>query len=73
MNVSRKLKFGVLGCSRVAGRGVVPAILNSAFSELGIIAGRSPEEAKEFGAQFGCGSFWTYEDVLKSDVDVVYF
>ncbi len=72
MNTSRKLKFGVLGCSRVAERGVVPAVLKSDFAELGMIAGRSPEEARVFSAQFGCSSYGTHEDVLKSDVDVVY-
>jgi predicted dehydrogenase len=34
------LKFGIISCSRIAKRSVIPAILKSEFIELGIIGSR---------------------------------
>tara|TARA_B100000029_G_scaffold133373_1_gene127426 strand:- start:1995 stop:3029 length:1035 start_codon:yes stop_codon:yes gene_type:complete len=67
------LKFGVIGCSRIAKRSVIPAIIKSEFAELEIIGSRSIDKAKEFANEFNCEKFGTYEDVISNNsVDVVY-
>ena len=67
------LKFGIIGCSRIAKRSVIPAIQKSEFAELEIIGSRSTDKAKEFANEFNCEKFGTYEDVISNDsVDIVY-
>ena len=67
------LKFGIIGCSRIAKRSVIPAIIKSEFAELEIIGSRSTDKAKEFAKEFDCKKFGTYEDVISDNsVDVVY-
>ena len=67
------LKFGIIGCSRIAKRSVIPAIMKSQFAELEIIGSRSTDKAKEFSKEFNCKKFGTYEDVISDDsVDAVY-
>jgi len=69
----KPLKFGIVGCSRIAKRSVIPAILKSEFAELEIIGSRSTDKAKEFAKEFNCKKFGTYEDVISDDsVDAVY-
>ena len=48
MNKLNRLKFGIIGCSRIAKRSVIPAILKSEFAELEMIGSRTLEKAKEF-------------------------
>src|SRR3989344_2256610 len=72
MMPSKKIRFGVLGCSRIAKRSVLPALANSPHVELVMIASRSGANAKECSKQYGCDS-GGYEDVLQNeDVDAVY-
>ena len=67
------LKFGIIGCSRIAKRSVIPVIQKSEFAELEIIGSRSPDKAKEFASEFNCKKFGTYDDViLDESVDAVY-
>ncbi len=67
------LKFGIIGCSKIAKRSVIPAILESKFAELEIIGSRTSEKAKEFANEINCQKFGTYEDVISNDdVDAVY-
>jgi len=69
----KPLKFGIIGCSRIAKRSVIPAIIKSEFAELEIIGSRSTDKAKEFASKFNCEKFGSYEDVISDDsVDVVY-
>lgn len=69
----KKIRFGVIGCSRIAKRAAIPALLDSPFAELVMVGSRSPEHARVFAEQFGCASYGTYEDVLgNKDVDAVY-
>lgn len=68
----QKLKFGVIGCSKIATSSVVPAILKSNYSELKIVGSRSKQKAESFAKKFSCPNFGSYQDVLDSDVDVVY-
>ena len=67
------LKFGIIGCSRIAKRSVIPAIIKSEYAELEIIGSRSTDKAKEFASEVNCEKFGTYEDVISDDsVDAVY-
>ncbi len=68
----QKLKFGVIGCSKIAESSVVPAILKSNYSELKIVGSRSKQKAESFSKKFSCTNFGSYQDVLDSDADVVY-
>lgn len=73
INLSRKIKFGVLGCSRIAKKTMLPALNSSEIAELTMIGSRSPEKAKKYCEEFRCDSYGTYEDVLKNkDIDVIY-
>ena len=67
------LKFGIIGCSRIAKCSVIPAIIESEFAKLEIIGSRSTDKAKEFAKEFDCEKFGTYEDVISDDsVDAIY-
>ena len=67
------LKFGIIGCSRIAKRSVIPAILKSEFAELEMIGSRTQEKSKEFANEFNCKKFGTYDDVISDDsIDAVY-
>ena len=73
MRTMEPLKFGIIGCSRIAKRSVIPAIIKSEFAELEIIGSRSTDKAKEFASEFKCEKFGTYEDVISDDsIDAVY-
>ena len=73
MSKMEPLKFGIIGCSKIAKRSVIPAILKSEFTELEIIGSRSSDRAKEFVNEFNCKKFGNYEDVISdSSVDAVY-
>ena len=67
------LKFGIIGCSRIAKRSVIPAITKSEFAEIEMIGSRSNDKAKIFSNEFNCKKYGTYEDVISDDsIDVVY-
>ncbi len=69
----KPLKFGIIGCSRIAKRSVIPAIKKSEFAELEIIGSRSTDKAKKFASEFNCEKFGSYNDVISDNsVDVVY-
>ena len=68
-----KIKFGIIGCSRIAKRSFIPAIIKSEFAEIEIIGSRSIDNAKTFSNEFDCKKYGTYEDVISDDsVDAVY-
>ncbi len=68
-----KVRFGVIGCSRVALKGMLPALRDSELAELVMIGSRDPEKAKEVGTQFGAKKWGTYEEVLKDkELDAIY-
>ena len=67
------LKFGVIGCSRIAKKTMLQAINKSEIAELVMIGSRSSEKAGEYCRMFNCDSYGTYEEVLKNkDIDAVY-
>lgn len=71
--MTRKIKFGIIGCSRISDSSTIPAILESPYAELEFVGSRSISKAKKFAVKFGCKKYGKYEDVLKDDkVDAVY-
>ena len=68
-----KIRFGVIGCSTIAKKSTIPAILTDKNSTLGMIGSRSIGKAKKFAKEFSCSEFGNYDDVLKNDsIDAVY-
>ena len=73
MNKLNPLKFGIIGCSRIARKSVIPAILKSEFAELEMIGSRTIEKSKEFSKKFNCKKNGTYDDVIFDDsINAVY-
>ncbi|MEK7465638.1 MAG: Gfo/Idh/MocA family oxidoreductase [Patescibacteria group bacterium] len=68
-----KVKFGVIGLSRIALKRMLSAIGSSEYSELSMVGSRNSEKAKEVAAQFGADKWGTYEEVLENkDIQAVY-
>mgnify|MGYP003675745652 CR=1 FL=1 len=65
------MKIGVLGCSSIARRMILPAIRESKYFTLSAVASRSPEKAASYAQLFDTQSY-TYDELLKSDVDAIY-
>ena len=71
--MTKKIHFGVIGCSRIAHLSTIPAIIKSKNSELHIIGSRDINRSKKFANHFKCKNFGTYEDIIENDdVDAVY-
>ena len=69
----KKLRFGIIGCSRIAESSVIPAILTSKHAELEMIGSRNIKKSKQFANKFKCNKFGNYDDVLENEnVDIVY-
>jgi dTDP-3,4-didehydro-2,6-dideoxy-alpha-D-glucose 3-reductase len=69
----KKIRFGIIGCSKIADRSLLPAIINSDFAELEIIGSRDIEKAEKFANKFKCKNFGTYDDVIDGkNVDAIY-
>lgn len=70
--MSRIKRIAVLGCSAIAKRSVIPAILKSGRFDLAYAASRSKEKGGEFAKLFGCAPC-SYDDIVeKKDIDAVY-
>lgn len=66
------VRFGVLGCSAIAWRRTLPALLAQPATTVTWVASRDPEKAKRFAAEFDCGAT-DYAGLLeRDDVDAVY-
>ena len=72
MSEHKKISIGVLGCSRVAKKYFLPYVKSSEFVDLGFIGSRSLERAQQFAKEYGVAKFGSYEDVINSNVDIVY-
>jgi len=73
VNKLNPLKFGIIGCSRIARKSVIPAILKSEFAELEMIGSRTIDKSKEFSTEFNCKKNGTYDDVISDDsINAVY-
>ena len=68
-----KIKFGIIGCSSIAKKSTIPAIISNKNSTVEIIGSRSITKAKTFAKEFDCNEFGNYDDVLKNkNIDAVY-
>jgi D-xylose 1-dehydrogenase (NADP+, D-xylono-1,5-lactone-forming) len=68
-----KIRFGIIGCSSIAKKSAIPAILNSKNSTLEMIGSRTLNKSKKFAKEFSCNEFGTYNDVLENNnIDAVY-
>lgn len=65
------IKIGILGCSSIAQRMVIPAIINSQEFVLAGVASRSSSKAASFAQTFETTAH-TYEGLLSEDIDAVY-
>jgi xylose dehydrogenase (NAD/NADP) len=68
-----KIRFGIIGCSSIAFRSVIPAIKDVRLAKLEMIGSRSLGKAKRFSQEFSCEKFGHYEDILENkNIDAVY-
>jgi predicted dehydrogenase len=71
--MQKKIRFGIIGCSRIAESSTVPALLGSQYAELVHVGSRTSEKAEKFAKRFKCKKYGTYHDVLADgDVAAVY-
>ena len=71
--MKQKIRFGVLGCSTIAEKSMIPAIKNSANAQLHMIGSRSDKKASIFSKKFSCKLHGDYDEVLENDqIDAVY-
>lgn len=72
--MKKRIRWGILGASRIAKNHVINAIQNSGNGSVVAVASRSLEKAKQFAEQFGIETIYgDYESLLNSDeVDAIY-
>lgn len=71
--MTSKIRFGIIGCSSIAKKSTIPAIISSKNATLEMIGSRSKTKAKIFSDEFSCQKYGHYEEVLENDdVDAVY-
>lgn len=71
--MNEKIRFGIIGCSSIAKRSVIPALIESKNAKLEFVGSRTKDKAEKIANEFGCEKFGNYEQVLDSkDVDAVY-
>jgi len=70
----RKLKWGVLGCAKIAVNSVIPGILQSNFNEVVGIASRNLDKAQETAAKFQIPKTYdSYESILQDpEIEAIY-
>lgn len=68
------VRWGILGCARIARNWVAPAIVTAPGAELWAVASRTPQKAQEMARQFGAQkAYGSYEQLLADpDVEAVY-
>jgi D-xylose 1-dehydrogenase (NADP+, D-xylono-1,5-lactone-forming) len=72
--MSRKIRFGILGCGRITRRGLIPGIAGSPSAELTALASLRPGTAAELAKECGCPKVYDSYDALVDDpeIDAVY-
>lgn len=65
------MKIGVLGCSSVANKSMIPAINACECFVLSGVSSRDPDKSKLYADKFSTKAY-SYEEILNSDVDVIY-
>jgi len=68
----KKINIGVLGCSAIAERSTIPALLESELFNLTSVGSRTQEKAEMLASKFGCTGV-SYAEVLNNpEIDAVY-
>lgn len=67
----KKIKIGILGCSAIAKRSVIPSILLSENFELVAVASRNPQKAEEYAELFKC-KCTSYNELINCNIDAIY-
>ncbi len=68
-----KIRFGIIGCSSIAKKSTIPAIIAGRNSTLEMIGSRTLAKAQKFAKEFSCSEYGNYDDILKNDnIDAVY-
>ena len=69
---NKKIKIGAIGCSSIAAKAILPAVVGGSEFELVAVGSRNPTKASEFSSKFDCEPT-TYEGILNdSRIDAVY-
>ena len=69
----KKIRFGVIGCSTIAEKSMIPAIKKSIHSQLQMVGSRSDKKANKFAKKFSCKLYGNYDEVLENEqIDAVY-
>ncbi|NLG52022.1 MAG: Gfo/Idh/MocA family oxidoreductase [Chloroflexi bacterium] len=73
-SVVEPVRWGVLGCARIANNWVAPAIVATPSAQLWAVASRAPDRAQEMARRFGAQkAYGAYEQLLADpDVEAVY-
>ena len=73
MAKQKKIRFALIGCSRIARKSAIPAIIDSKYAELVAVGSSHKEKASSWAKEFDAQIYGSYEEVLKSPlVDAVY-
>jgi predicted dehydrogenase len=74
MNTIRPIRWGILGCARIARRGLIHGIRASQSGTLLAIASRSLDSARKWAVEFGVPkAFGSYEELLRDpEIDALY-
>lgn len=71
--MNKKIRFGIIGCSSIAKKSMIPAIKESHTADLQMLGSRFETTAKKFSKEFSCKSYGNYHEVLENNsVDAVY-
>lgn len=67
------IRVGIVGCSSIAIRRFLPALISSDKAKLQFVGSRELSKAKKISELFQCRCYGNYEDVIyANDVDLVY-
>lgn len=73
ITMTKKIQFGIIGCSRIAESSTLPALSKSKLAELCFVGSRSAQKAEAFAKKFNCKKYGSYEEVLEDkNVQAVY-
>jgi len=74
MSGDRKIRWGVLGCARIAEKAFIPGVAKSPNGVLGAIAARDPARAEDWARRFGFArARRTYQDLVDDPgIDAIY-
>ena len=71
--MTSKTNFGIIGCSSVAKKSFIPALLKTKHAVLESVGSRSISKSKSIAQKFNCKNFGNYDDVLENKkIDAVY-